>query len=197
MKFLESTIVGAFQLYGGNQGLLISNQDVEAIVTVTNVAMAKFLGANKSKETPVSLVIEDLKGNFQFAGIVEYHPNEDESQPGNWSYVITFDEKDVENTKIEKSNDNHFQRYVANALYSIFNASFTDNTYGYINTCILIFAKALIEWLDNNAATEDPTLEFENYFVASATVEDGVVYKSMIPDEEMKVFIKGDKDIQK
>lgn len=199
MQFENSTILGYFQLHGGNRGLIIEPEDVGAISSTTIVAMSKFLGDSKSQDTPVSLVIEDLKGNFLMAGIVEYHPNEeDASKPGNWSYVMTFDEKDVENTTIYKSNDSHFQRYVANALYTMYNASFTDNnSLGHLQQCVIVFATSLIEWLNNNAEAEDRELVFEKYFIARTGVEDGTIIKSITPDEETKIFIKGDATIQK
>lgn len=171
----------------------------ECIVKSFFASTAAYLSKVKVSDVneAVALVLRDPSGNFKFASIVEYHENEENpDEPGNWSYVQTFNEEDVE--ILEKSK--HVTRYLYGneAFKSIFDkvsydigVQFQHETYIY-DACLLVI-DTLHQVLDREAkAGEVVDIEFPGYFTASVSVEDGEKVFAVTPDGHMKAIIKDD-----
>lgn len=166
------------------------------------LAITELLSNTKNKEHKVACKVEDTRGNFKFAGIVQYHPNtENENMPGNWSYVLTFDKEDLTDCgEIHNSNDPYFYKHLATAFFQKF-----DRTFG-VNDCIvhqfiMIMADTLLTWMDANAGNKPEEgknkLEVEGYFEATAELDGDTKVFSMTPSGDMKRLIKNDTAIQK
>ena len=146
----------------------------------------------------VALVLTDIAGNFKFAGIVEYHENkENPDEPGNWSYVMTFDEKTLDN--LEKNKTVKKLLYSADAFKAIFDKvaydvagiQFQHQTYMF-DACLLV-VDTLLQVLDREAKEDEVVdIELPGYFTASVSVEDGEKIFAITPDGHMKQIIKDD-----
>lgn len=161
------------------------------------LSISQFLGIHKKRDNKVALVIKDYADQFKLAGIVEYHPNEDEEMPGNYSYELTFDEADIASVpEVYSVFDNMFQGVAQEVSLNYCDFTFVKN-----EQIVLIYSgcvEALKAWLDANAKeNEEVVLEHEGSFQASVLVENGVKVFSIVPDGQMKRLIKGDSTIQK
>jgi hypothetical protein len=198
MILAETKIPAMYQQSVRANGFLWEPGDTPKMYEAITIAISEFLGEVKEKETKVALAIKDLKGNLRMAGIVQYHKNEENpDMPGNWSYVLTFDEEDLKDCRIYESNDVSFQRFFNNAAY--FKCNFTIDAYDLIQTAVVTAINCLLDYLDKNAdPTEEKTIELEGYFVVSVVVDkSGKKIFSIVPDGSMKRLIKDDAAIQK
>ena len=104
--FEETELSQAYTVNINNQGYAFGGDDIpermfKSFIAATSVYLGKVKVSDPNVAT--ALVLTDVSGNFKFAGIVEYHENEEnKDEPGNWSYVLTINEEDLtdlENTK--------------------------------------------------------------------------------------------------
>lgn len=155
------------------------------------LAISELLSESKDKNNKVACVINDAKGNFKLAGVVQFIPNENPDMPGNWSYILTFDQADTKDAKIFSSNDIYFQRVIANISYDKWGMEF--NEYAYIQQMILCAIDTLTDWLDKNAdPAEAKEVVLDGFFVAAVAIEKGEKVFSIIPDGALKRIIKDD-----
>jgi len=160
------------------------------------LSIAKFLSAVKTKDHKNAIVFEDLKGNFKMAGVVQHHENNEETDdPGNWSFIITFDKEDVSDCIIHKFNDVTFYMFANRAIFEYYNYGFEHgdrDVYGLLMGAVDV----LIDWLDKNAEING-AVELEGFFQARATIKDGIKEFSVVPSAELKRIIKDDAKISK
>lgn len=191
IKLMESSLPNNYV-----QGLRTIGLDFDPKLTymmyeVTMYAIADFLRYKKSKENKSAVVFKDMKGNVILTGIVEYHANENEDMPGNWSFEISFNEEDIKDAVVYLATDNEFQRVLTYAAGNLHGFRFKDPT-----TIAGIAEKVittLTNWLDVNAKNgEVVEIAQEGYFVASVSIEDGVKVFSIDPDGALKVLVKDD-----
>ena len=166
------------------------------IADVLFTATTKFLAAFKKKEAPSAFIFEEVNGNFIMGAVVEYHAGKNDKDPGNWSYIWTFDPADIPDTaerfyltdpKVKPSyTDYSLHKY----RYSVFEDQFVP--------VYLFMAKMISKWLEDNVVENDIVgVELEGVFQARVAVEDGSVVKSIEPAGEIKVLIKDDASIEK
>ena len=181
--------------FGGDD---IPERMLKSFIAATSV----YLGKVKVSDPNVAsaLVLTDESGNFEFAGIVEYHENEENDgtdEPGNWSYVLTFNEDDLKALEAKKKvarylyGDDAFKLVFDKVAYDIGGISFEHERYMY-DACLLC-VDTLIGVLDRET-NDNETVEIEcpGYFVASAAVESGEKVFAITPDGAMKKIIKDD-----
>lgn len=171
-------------------------------------SITEFLSKVKQIKGPgVALVLQDQNGNFQFAGTVVYHKNEDEDLPGNWSYSFVFNPADAEGLKIYSSNSVEFRTTfedIASKLYGIV----MDPTQGVepdesaravvysslVESCVV----AIKNWIDENSTSSTPvSTEIPGKCIIDAFLNDkGEKVSSITPSGEMKNLIKDDARIE-
>lgn len=196
----ESSIGNNYAQRLAEQSIRWTPSDTDLIYKTLFRATSEYLGIIKSKERPVALVIEDLKGNLKMAGVVTYHKNEDqEDMPGNWSYEFILDKEEFEEreiTSVVKYVDSSFQRVLSDVART---NGFEFKKVELACTLVEEAITVLLNWLDVNCkeSGEVETVELEGYFEASVALENGEKVKSIVPDGEMKTLVKGDGTIEK
>ena len=179
--------------FGGDD---IPERMLKSFIAATSV----YLGKVKVSDPNVAaaLVLTDEAGNFEFAGIVEYHENEEnKDEPGNWSYVLTLNEEDLtnlENTKEVKKylyGDDAFKVILDKVAYDIGGIEFQKDTFMY--ACCKILIETIIQVLDSEAvANETVDIELKGYVTFSVAVEGDEKVYAVTPDGAMKKLIKDD-----
>lgn len=195
----ESSIGNNYAQVLAEKSIRWTPSDTDLIYKTLFRATSEYLGIIKSKEHPVALVIEDLKGNLKVAGVVTYHKNEEEDMPGNWSYEFVLDKADLEGREgitLVKYVDSSFQRILTDvARTNGFEFKGNELACTLLETSITV----LLNWLDANCkeSGEVESVELEGYFEASVALENGEKVKSIVADGEMKTLVKGDGTIEK
>lgn len=196
VSFEDSSIVSNYILEARSKGLILNPENVLHLVEITVAATSDFLQLVKTKEKPVALIFEDLKGNLLLAAIVSYEKNEDESMPGNWVYFWTFDKDDLKDVTKYSINSTPVHEVFRRRAFDLRRLSYQSESY--IAELSNLFARLLSEFLEQNAKEgEEFEVEKEGYFVATSTVENGDIIKSFIPDGAMKRLIKDDESASK
>lgn len=165
---------------------------VDVLVSAVTQALAEL----KSTETPIAFKFCKSNGDFIAGAIVQYFPNEDKNNPGNWNYSWTFNENDIpENAKIMTPFDPSLASYFRGASLSKYGFHAEDNSYygETMNYTLLIIKK----WLDENASeSEEQCVKMDGIIQFRVAVENGEKVFSAEPDGEIKQMIKSDKDIE-
>lgn len=159
-------------------------------------AIAEFLTAYKKPEQKIAVVINNEKGNFLMGAYVEHHVNEENKDEDNvtknFSFVLTFDEKDIEDANEKYSNfDNQFQVIAQESNRKHCSLTFVTN-----ESVVLIYSgvvELLLKWLDNNAKENDVVeLELPDVFTASVELKNGIKEYAIEPIGKCKRIAKGD-----
>ena len=193
MNFNETSIPANYVVDIRNKARMdIMPEHVHQIYEVMFGTFSTFLANVKSKEQKVALVLEDLKGNFKFAGVVSYHENENKDMPGNWTYELTFDEEDIKGIpSIFKTLETKFEVITADVAHRLHKMKFSSPTY--VHDIFIGCIDTLMKYLDENAAeAETKEVDLPGYFLASVTVTDGKKEFSIVPGDAMKRLIKDD-----
>ena len=179
--------------FGGDD---IPERMLKSFIAATSV----YLGKVKVSDPNVAaaLVLTDESGNFEFAGIVEYHENEEnKDEPGNWSYVLTLNEEDLtdlENTKEVKKylyGDDAFKVILDKVAYDIGGIEFQKDSFMY--ACCKILVETIVQVLDAEAVANDTVdIELKGYVTFSVSVEGDEKAYAVTPDGAMKKLIKDD-----
>lgn len=202
----ETEMHQAFVVNANSIGYTFGDDDrPERIVKAFFAASAAYLSKVKvsKADEAVALELTDIAGNFKFAGIVEYHENvENPDEPGNWSYVMTFDPKTLENLEKSKSvkkllySSDAFKAVFDKVAYDVAAIQFQHQTYMF-DACLLV-VDTLLQVLDREAKDgEIVDVELPGYFTASVSIEDGEKVFAITPDGHMKQIIKDDTALDK
>lgn len=194
-KFEETEIPEIVSRELANQCFTLGATHVGKVLKTLMTGASKLLGDTKDIETPKAIAFRRPDGTFVAGAKVEYHKNPDDPDnkaAGNWSYIWTFYEKDLEGASvIDFNSNNSAYSYIITAADKLYRMRFTDNA-----TCIttiMVLLENISHWLEDNAKEgERQTVECPGAMVCSCEVKDGVVVKSIVPDGEVKVLIKGD-----
>jgi len=192
----------AFITAGDARGLQFYEADArpERIVKTVFVAISAFLSKRKvsKADEAEAFIIQDLSGNFRFAAIVEYHINEtNPDEPGNWSYVMTFNEDDL--TDLEKRKkvnkfligDDAFKSIIDKTAYDVGSLSFEQEIFIY-EACNMVI-DAILQVLDTEAKPDCTVdIDLPGYVTASVAIENGEKVFSITPNGHLKVLIKSD-----
>ena len=158
---------------------------------------AKFLGEVKSKEHPVAAVLTDVSGNFKFAGIVTFIPNEEDETKGSWNLAFTFNEEDVTNDMQKFGyNDPVLHSIVADTGLSRYDLCF--NSYDgqeFIIPTMCVVADAIKDYMRANVNV-DPKMELTDFFTAEAQLDGDKIYVAITPSEVLKQHVKDDAAIE-
>lgn len=191
-NLMETTIPELYSrgLYD-EKGYTLGAAQTENIASIYFIGTSEALRDVKTKEYPTAFVFEEANGTFNAAGIVRFIPSEDETQPGHWNYVWTFDKTDIpENARIMRLKDADFQVY--------FRTTAAKYRIGFCDTASLTelgnyLMKQLNKWLTDNAKPDEEVgVKLDGIFQARAAVEDNEVVKSIELIGETKAIIKDD-----
>ena len=173
----------------------IATDVVHYVVETIFMAMSDYAKVVKTKEKPIAVVIDDLKGNFLMALKVEYIPGIDENTPGSWNPAWTFNKEDIEGCIVYTVRDNEqIGRFFA-ARGKTYRMTFSSPTFIY--AACLSLANALVKWLDDNENETTPTgIDLPGFFKASVTVIDGIKEFALSVYEEISNLVKDDPTLQ-
>lgn len=202
--FEETQVKESFIVNASSKGYTFGDDDcAERIFKSFIAATSTYLGKVKvaSEEEAVALVLTDINGLFKFAGIVEFHENaqaaEGSDEPGNWSYVLTFNEEDVNSIASKKAltkylyGDDAFKLVFDKVSYDVGGIQFEHERYMY-DACLLV-VDTLIGVLDREANDADTVeIEMPGYFTAGVEIDGGEKVFAITPDGAMKAIIKSD-----
>ena len=179
------------------RGLDLAGEHMYKVFDAAVTGTANLLRHAKSMERPTAYIIRRFDNLFIVGCVVQYFPNSDDSNPGNWSMVWTFNEADIpENAlKIEMSNgDTH--SYIIAVAGDKYGMKYPDDS-SFMATNIVAFQE-LKQWLDENAKEgEEVGVEAEGLFQARVAVENGEKVFAIEADGEIKNLIKDDAAIEK
>lgn len=197
----ESSILQNFSLQCKNNSLDVSPDEGEWFVKALLAGVTEFLNLAKSKTSPKTVAVSDLKGNLIAAATVQYVEGEDsESATGSWNYSWTFDptalpvnEDGTFKGDKYQITDNQVIEVITRVGYDLARMAFTSPTF--VSQMACYFFKIVSDTLDQNApAVEgaDWTVEMPGYFEATVQIEDGKKNFTFEPSAELKTKIKDD-----
>lgn len=196
MQFEETSIAGNFSRSTSEKsgGLTTIPEDaVGPVIKTAILAMSDYARVVKSKEKPVAIVIDDLKGNLLLAAVVRYHEGEGD-MPGNWSYEWAFDADDVKDCIKYPVSENRAHPFFIDRAKA-YRMTYVSPSYIYLGC--QEFANTLIDWLDTNAKEgEEVEIDLDGYFKASVIIENGKKIMSFVPDGGIKRLIKDDATLE-
>ena len=195
-KLMESTIPENYSASLDKQQLEVSPNHTDKIAVILFTAVSNCLKVVKDKDKQVAFKFSDLKGDLIAAALVEFHKSDDKDNPGNWSYVWTFDEKDIKpDAYVLSMNSTEVHQYFVAVASSKYNMAFEGANY--IVQVTNEFLETLKRWLTDNASDkQEEGVILDGVFQARVAIEDGEVVKSIEVIGETKALIKGDGDIE-
>lgn len=195
-NLMDTSIPSAFSDTLLQYAFTLAADHTPKILTALVNGISDCLGDIKSKEYPVAFVIEETNLEFIMGAVVEYHPNNDASLPGNWSYIWTFDKTDIpENARIVTLKDVDMFSYFRGVASKKFSMAYeTHESFVTMNT---VLARTISNFLETNAKEGEELVVVQDGVIQfRCAVEGGHTLKSAEPVGEVKVLIKGDADIE-
>lgn len=198
MKLFETTLPQNY-----SKGLFeeknydLAPEHTDKITYVVFTGTADLLNGAKSKDKATAFTFDRIDGSVLAAAIVQYFPNEDESKPGNWSLVWTFDQADIPDGALRISiKDPQTHSYFRAIAGDKWGMKFKDPAC--IITLLTYVLEQIHKWLDENAEEgKEVSVEQEAVFQARVAVENGEKVFALEPAGEIKMLIKDDASIEK
>lgn len=205
-QFEETEMQQAFIVNVNSIGYALPEEECgERIIRSFFAATSAYLSDIKVSDPNVAtaMVLTDVAGKFKFAAIVEYHENEENpDEPGNWSYIMTLNEKDLLDMEKEKEVKRHlygedaFKNTFDRVSYDIGGVEFELDRYMYDACTVTI--DTLVQILDREAIDGQVVdIVMPGYFIASVEVKNGEKIFGIVPDGAMKELIKSDVALEK
>lgn len=191
----------AFIVNATSDGYAFGDDDrPERLIKAFFAATAAYLSKKKVSKVDeaAALVLTDMSGAFQFGSVVQYHYNKDNpDEPGNWTYVQTFDQDDIDEIEKEVTvkkylySSDEFKVIFDKISYDIAGIQFQHSDYMY--TCCLLLINTIKQVLDREAKDKEVVeIELKGYFKAAVGIENSVKVFSITPADHMKEVIKDD-----
>lgn len=159
--------------------------------------IANLLNNAKSMDRPTAYVIRRFDEVFVVGCVVEFFPNTDKSNPGNWSMIWTFNEADIpENALVISLSNGDTHSYIRAIAGDKYGMKYPDDSC--LLSCNIVAFQELKKWLDENAKEgEEVGVEVEGIFQARVAIENGEKVFAIEADGEIKNLIKDDAAIEK
>lgn len=176
----------------------LAPEHMDKMFDVLFTGVAHLLNGAKSTTRPAAFVMVNEASVFIAGAVVQYFENADDSNnPGNWSLVWTFDEKDIPEGALKiPFSDVQTHSYfigVAGEKYGI-----QYNNEANLVDLLTYALYQLKKWLDQNVKEgAETSIELDGIFQARATVENGEKVFALEPAGEIKNLIKDDAAIEK
>lgn len=162
----------------------------DAVKTLVE-GLAIYLGSIKDKNKVKAAIIEDRKGQFHFGAFVEYI--ESEEGKGGFNITYTFDVDDIKpEFEIVSAKEPVLHYVLADVALTKFGMVFhACEGKEFIVPIMCTTADCLKSYLHANVAI-DPTIEFDDFFTATAEVDGDRVYYKLTPHPAIKQHVKDD-----
>ena len=175
----------------------LAPEHTDKIFDVIFTGTANLLNQAKSQSKPTAFTFRKVDSSLIAAAIVQFFPNDDKENPGNWNLVWTFDEKNIpEGSLIIDLSDTQTHSYfraVAGEKYGMRFKGVSE-----LVDCLIYALTTLKKWLDENAKENvEVSVELDGFFQARVAVENGEKVFAIEPDGEIKNLIKDDAAIEK
>lgn len=198
-KFGECKIPEQVSMELAKKQSTLASAHVEKILRILMTGASNMLGDMKSLDVPKAIVFRKPDGTFIAGAKVEFHRNPDDPDnlaSGNWSYIWTFYESDLEGASITEVSTNMLTfNYFSAAADKLYRIKFTDDGVGLLMFNLIL--EQISHWLDENASDGDvQTLVSPGVMEAACETKNGTIVKSLTPDGDIKVLIKGDNKYQ-
>ena len=191
----------AFIVNSTSDGYAFGDDDrPERLIKAFFAATAAFLSKKKVSKVDeaAALVLTDMSGAFQFGSVVQYHYNKDNpDEPGNWSYIQTFDQDDIDDIEKEVTvkkylySSEEFKVIFDKVAYDVAGIQFQHSDYMY--TACLLIVNTMKQIMDREAKDKEVVdIELKGYFKAAVGIENGIKVFSITPADHMKEVIKDD-----
>lgn len=160
--------------------------------------VAEVLKHYKSKEENPKLgfIFKDLKGNFKFGAIMNYHAPEDgDDDDGNYTLEFTLNEKDMSDIPVPvDSQSDMFITCVSKIAHDVMGGQFKSMQY--CNNLFCEFIDTLVTYLDKNAIADDElNVVLKGIFTATITCKKDKKVITLVPGEMVKQAIKRDVEL--
>lgn len=175
----------------------LAAEHLDKIFDCLVTGVATLMNNSKSMDKPVAYVIKKPEGAFVVGCVVQYFPNEDKNNPGNWNMTWTFYEDDIpKDATIIDINNVQTHSYFIGVAGSKYGMTFKDE--GSLVVTLVYAFEQLKKWLDENAKEgETVSIEVEGLFQARVAIENGEKVFAIEADGEIKNLIKDDAAIEK
>jgi hypothetical protein len=193
-KLMETTIPETYQNEMDAIGLILHATYCDKIADALFTGVSSCLNIIKRKDKPAAFIFDEINGNFVGGAVVSYHEGKN-GDPGNWSYIWTFNKEDIpENAKIVKITDSQTHNFFTSYTLQKYKFTLMEQ---FIVDMYTVMIKCISKWLDDNANKDDVEgVELEGVFLAQVAVEGEEVVKTIEPLGETKVLIKDDASIE-
>ena len=194
-KIEQSDVVSNFVQLGDSVGWNLTHDECVVWMKVAVAGITDAVNQFKSKEYPVVVLVQDLKGNKIIFACSQYikADDEDETAQGSWTYFWSYDMADIpEDAKIYTLDQDFVQQIIAKRGHDMVNMVMTNLPF-VAQLCVYMF-NLIKDALDQKAVEDGSSLTFrlDGYFEASVEVNNGVKKFSFMPMGEMKMLIKDD-----
>ena len=174
----------------------IDTASVHCVVETCLMAMSDYARVVKTKEKPIAIVIDDMKGQPILGLKVEFFEGTADNPEGSWNPVWTFDPEVLKGCTIYNVSESRSHEFFINQGRRLYRMNFSAPNQIYM--AALVFADSLRNWLDSQEVSEDTTvaLELDGFFKASVTIIDGAKIMTFSADEEVTNLVKDDAKLQ-
>lgn len=193
LKLMETGIGTNLEVNLKAEGCRLQITDTFKLYDTIFRTLAEVCTIYRKDESTIAATIRDLKGNLILAAVLKWHNPEDEGQvDGNWSFVFTQDEADLEGTIQINVSDSQFALIFSNVGTEMYNMRLSDSLY--ITKYAVLAINTLKEHLRVNAKENEKLIitTDREYFKAESSIEDGEVVIGFVPGDKLKELIKND-----
>ena len=177
-------------------GFEVFDADVAATVKGLIGGITLFLSNVKNTSKAVAILLRDEKGIFKLGARAKFNPNEDDdSNPGHYSYELSFYEEDILNPNEDEQITYEFtDTFVQQQVVQYFNTEFNRgirSSYVLPRMCPIV-VQCILDWLSDNAKDKETKLIIDGYAECTTVIEKGKKVYSITPSAQMKELIKED-----
>ena len=194
MKFEETSISQTLSVLECGKNRNVDPAEVHFLVKTYFAGISDFLCLVKTPNSPCSVVVQDLKGNFIVGAVVSHNEaeEEDEALAGNWNYVWTFNKDDIpEGTTEYQITNTEVVKTISKRGFDLCRLTFTEP--GFCGELAVDLFNTIHQFLEQNAPSvegEKFEVELDSYFHTSVSKENGEMVFEITPAGEMKAIVK-------
>ena len=182
-------------LYTG-PGFEVFEEEAEIILKGLIGGITTALQIMKNPNKAIAVNFRDAKGIFKFGAKIKFNPNEDDdSNPGHYSYEMSFYEEDIKNLNEDEQKtyeylDSPIQTMIAAYYAKVFSRTLKDSYV--IERMCPIAVDCLLNWLSDNASDKETKIIIDGYLECTTVLEKGKKLYTITPSAQMKELVKED-----
>lgn len=199
IKFEDSTYAQNFSITLAERSSNLTTIPLDAVHCVVEtlvMGMSDYARMVKTKEKPIAIVIDDMKGNPVIGLKVEFFEGTPDNPEGSWNPIWTFDPEVLKGCTIYNVSESRSFQFFVDRGRKLYRMNFSAPNQIYF--AAIVFADTLKAWLDAQEVSNDVTvsLELDGFFKASVTLIDGKKVMTFSADEEVTNLVKDDVKLQ-